>query len=170
MQNKVLIVSATSSTNLKLSEDIEKILQKFSVKAEILNIEEFPLPLFVSSNYIETKEKHFDKINNLTGKFIESHGIIICAPEYNGSIPPIITNMIAWISVSTEEWRFAFSDKISLIATSSGGPGSKYIIAMKNQLEHLGSVVMPRSIATSSSVKLDLNSVEKILNKFIKLL
>jgi len=170
MNKKVLIVSATSSTNLKLSKDLEKILQKFNVDIEIINIEEFSLPLFVSSNYIEIKEKHFDKINNLTEKFIEAHGIIMCSPEYNGSIPPIITNMIAWISVSTEDWRFSFSDKISLIATSSGGTGNKYIMAMKSQLEHLGSVVMPRSIATSSSVKLDLNSAEKILNKFIKLL
>jgi len=170
MNKKVLIVSATSSTNLKLSKDLEKILQKFNVDVEIVNIEEFSLPLFVSSNYIEKKEKHFDKINNLTEKFITSHGIVICAPEYNGSIPPIITNMIAWISVSTEDWRFAFSDKISLIATSSGGPGNKYIMAMKSQLEHLGSVVMPRSITASSSIKLDLNSAEKILNKFIKLL
>ena len=170
MKNKVLIVSATSSTNLQLSKDLEKILQKFNIETEIVNIEEFSLPLFVSSNFSKIKEKYCDNINNLTEKFIQSRGIIICAPEYNGSIPPIITNMIAWISVSTENWRFAFSDKISLIATSSGGPGNKYIMAMKSQLEHLGSVVMPRSINTTTSVKLDLKSAEKILNKFIKLL
>jgi NAD(P)H-dependent FMN reductase len=170
MKNKVLIVSATSSTNLKLSKDLEKILQKFNINTEIINIEEYSLPLFVSSNYIEIKEKHLDKINDLTEKFIKARGMIMCSPEYNGSIPPIVTNMIAWISVSTEDWRFAFSDKISLIATSSGGPGNKYIMAMKSQLEHLGSVVMPRSITTSSADKLDLNSAEKILNKFIKLL
>ena len=170
MKNKVLIVSATSSTNLQLSKDLEKILQKFNIETEIVNIEDFSLPLFVSSNFSKIKEKYCDNINNLTEKFIQSRGIIICAPEYNGSIPPIITNMIAWISVSTENWRFAFSDKISLIATSSGGPGNKYIMAMKSQLEHLGSVVMPRSINTTTSVKLDLKSAEKILNKFIKLL
>ena len=168
--NKVLIISATSGSNLQLSKDLEKILKKFDVEVEVINIEEYSLPLFVASNYIDMKDKHFNKINILTDKFIESKGLIICAPEYNGSIPPIITNMIAWISVSTKDWRFAFTDKISLIATCSGGPGSKYIMAMKSQLEHLGSIVMPRSISTSSVVKIDLNSAEKILNKFIKLL
>ena len=170
MKKKVLIISATSATNFKLSKDLEKIVMKSNIDTEVINMEELSLPIFIASNHNKIKEKYYNKINDLTGKFIESHGIIICAPEYNGSIPPIITNMIAWISVSTEDWRFAFSDKISLIATSSGGPGNKYIMAMKSQLEHLGSVVMPRAITASSSIKLDLNSAEKILNKFIKLL
>ena len=62
---------------------------------------------------INKKEENFDTINKLTNAFIESSGLIICAPEYNGSIPPIITNMIAWISVSTDNWRDGFNKKVS---------------------------------------------------------
>ena len=78
--------------------------------------------------------------------------------------------MIAWISVSTDYWRDGFNKKISLIASSSGGGGAKYFIAMKNQLEHLGSVVMPRGIQISSSNPLNEESTKKILKHFINLL
>ena len=135
---KIIIISATSSTNLELSNKILNILNEFDVQSQIINSEDYELPLFVASEYEQKKEENFDTINKLTNAFIESSGLIICAPEYNGSIPPIITNMIAWISVSTDNWRDGFNKKVSLIASSSGGGADKYRIAMKNQLEHLG--------------------------------
>ena len=94
----------------------------------------------------------------------------MCAPEYNGSIPPILTNMIAWVSVASKHWRDVFNQKISLVASSSGGGGSNYHNSMKIQLEHLGSVVMHRGILVSSSSPLNVDSAKKILKQFIKLL
>ena len=88
----------------------------------------------------------------------------------DSSTPPIINNAIAWISTSTDYWRDAFKDKIALIGTSSGGPGSKFITTMKIQLEHLGCVVMPRSISVNKSNPLNLESANKILSQFAKLL
>ena len=41
--------------------------------------------------------------------------MIICAPEYNGSTPSIVTNTISWISVTTDYWRGAFLNKTGLI-------------------------------------------------------
>tara|TARA_Y100000748_G_scaffold274424_1_gene249520 strand:- start:354 stop:674 length:321 start_codon:yes stop_codon:yes gene_type:complete len=106
----------------------------------------------------------------LTNKFVESDGIIICAPEYNGSTPPIVNNAIAWISTTTDYWRDAFNKKIALIGTNSGGPGTKYITIMKLQMEHLGCVVMPRAISENKSNPLNVESVNKILKQFIDLI
>ena len=167
---KVVIISATSATNLDLSDKLLNILDELDTSSEIINAEEHVLPMFVASAYESQKKEYYKTIDFLTKKIIESSGIIICAPEYNGSIPPIITNMIAWISVSTDYWRDGFYKKISLIASSSGGGGAKYFIAMKNQLEHLGSVVMPRGIQISSSNPLNEESAKKILKHFINLL
>ena len=122
-------------------------------------------------------EKAFDKyiksnqntIKKLTKHFINNQGIIICAPEYNGSTPPIVNNAIAWISTTTKYWRDAFNNKIALIATNSGGPGTKYITIMKLQMEHLGCIVMPRSISANESNPLNIESTKKILEKFINL-
>ena len=47
---KIIIISATSSTNLELSNKILNILNEFDVQSEIINSEDYQLPLFVASN------------------------------------------------------------------------------------------------------------------------
>ena len=59
---------------------------------------------------------------------------------------------------------------MSLIATNSGGPGTKYSAIMKLQMEHLGCVVMPRAISANKSNPLNIESTTKILKKFIDLI
>ena len=125
--HKILIVSATSGSNLRLAKRLEKSLD---IEKEIVNLEDFIMPLYTP----KVGKVNDEKIKDLCSKFSQSNGLIFCAPEYNGSIPPIITNAIAWMSVSTDYWRDAFNNKIGLIASSSGGPAIKYQIAMKNQL------------------------------------
>ena len=151
---KVLIVSATLNSNYILSERLEKILKNINVDVTKISLENFPLPLYTAKNSRLENEKYKMSVKQLTQYFIDNDGIIICAPEYNGSIPPIVNNSIAWISVTTEYWRDAFSNKIGLISTSSGGPGNKFLTSMKIQLEHLGVVVMPRFISVNSSAPL----------------
>ena len=170
MTKKVIVISATPFSNLDLANDISKILTELNAEYEILNVEDYDLPLFKSSNYEKIKDSIASDIDEISKKIIDSHGIIMCAPEYNGSIPPILTNMIAWVSVTSKHWRDVFNQKISLVASSSGGGGSNYHNSMKIQLEHLGSVVMHRGILVSSSNPLNIDSAKKILKQFIKLL
>jgi len=166
---KILILSATGNTNYTLAKNILKIIND-KTNVELKNLEEFNLPIFYSSTYEKNKVKYFNEIELLTKMMTNADGLIFCSPEYNGSIPPIVTNAIAWISVTTDYWRDGFNNKVGLIATSSGGNASKLVIALKNQLEHLGMVVMPRSINVSSNSKFNLESAEKILAQFIKLI
>ena len=166
----VLIISATLNTNYTLAKDIEKILLNLNVKVTTVSLEDYSLPLYTAKNSKIVNENGIEKIENLTKHLINNQGIIVCGPEYNGSIPPIITNAISWISTSTDYWRDGFLNKIALVATSSGGPGNKFLTSMKMQLEHLGAIVMPRFINISSSLPLKKDSAEKILKQFINLL
>ena len=167
---KILIISATSKSNYELSKKIYNILKPFNVKVNLICLEDYMLPLYTDKIYNLTKDEYVSVVNDLIDFIIPSDGIIICGPEYNGSIHPIITNMISWISVSTNNWRDAFNNKISLIGTSSGGAASRFISSMKIQLEHLGSIVMPRSINISKAVQFNEKLAEKILTKFVDLL
>ena len=160
----ILIVSATSGTNLVLAKSLLNIVDAEGALGTIVNLEDYNLPLYTPSAKLDAD------VGRIKDALIESDGYIVCAPEYNGSIPPIVTNAIAWISVSTDGWRDAFNNKFALIASSSGGPGGKYLIAMKAQLEHLGSIVLPRAIMTSSSKPLDPESAKKIISRFISYL
>tara|TARA_Y100001968_G_scaffold42463_2_gene32536 strand:- start:397 stop:906 length:510 start_codon:yes stop_codon:yes gene_type:complete len=166
----ILIVSATSKSNFSLGKKLNTLCKKLGAESKVISLEDYMLPLYTDAVYELQKDNYLKKIEKLTKSFFEANGLIICGPEYNGSTAPIITNTIAWISVSTKNWRDAFNDKISLVATSSGGPGTKFLISMKMQLEHLGSVVMPRTINVSSNNPLNEESAKKILNQFIKFL
>ena len=134
---------------------------------EKINLEEYNFPLYSTSREEEGAPA---KVFDLSNKLVESDGMIICAPEYNGSIPPVVTNAVAWISVTTKNWRDGFNEKTGVVASSSGGAAGRYVIAMKNQLEHLGMVVLPRSIVVPSGKSLNKKSAKNILSQLLNLL
>ena len=166
----ILIVSATLKNNYTLAKQLKDELNNLDIIASVISLENFKLPLYTDDVFDKEKNNYKETIESLTKSFIDNDGLIICAPEYNGSLPPILNNAIAWISTSTDYWRDAFKDKSALIATSSGGPGNKFISTAKTQLEHLGCTVASESISTNDSHPLDTDLVQKILKKFIKLL
>ena len=149
----IIIVSATSGTNLILSKDILNLLDQRKFKAKILNVEEIKLPLFNPQTLDEDSRKYKQKIKSITDDFIWSNGIIICAPEYNGNVPPVLSNAIAWISVTTSYWKDGFRNKFCLIASSSGGGGERFVQSMHSQLIHLGAKVFEKKIIINSSNK-----------------
>ena len=167
---KIIIISATLENNYKLAENIKDILSEMNVEVSLLSLEDYMLPLYTDKVFSEEKDYYKNKVVHLTEEMKTADGLIICGPEYNGSIAPIISNTIAWVSTSTEYWRDSFFNKIALIGTHSGGGGDKFFRAMKTQLEHLGSVVMPRSINVNNSSPLKKDSAKKILKQFINLI
>lgn len=167
MSKKILIISATSRNNLDLSNHILEITSNLNNENELLNLEDFDIPLYTP---IRQKEGTPKIINELIPKFINASGFIFCAPEYNGSIPPILTNLIAWISVSTDQWRDVFTGKIALLGTHSGGGGNNFIQSMKIQLAHLGTIVLPRTIVVNSYTKFNADSTKEKIEKLIELL
>ena len=103
-------------------------------------------------------------------KIIKSEGFIICAPEYNGSIPPVLTNIISWLSVMGGDWRLVFNGKVGLLATHSGGGGNNLLQSLRIQLNHLGILVLPRSIIVNNKIQFDINSAEEKVKQLIELL
>jgi chromate reductase, NAD(P)H dehydrogenase (quinone) len=172
----ILIISATLKNNYNLAKELDalvndlKINDSDSIKTTIISLEDYKLPLYTECAFDENINNYKNTISKLTNEFVENQGIIICAPEYNGSIPPIVNNAIAWISTTTDYWRDAFNKKVALIGTSSGGAGTKYITTMKLQMEHLGCIVMPRAISANKSNPLNEDSAKKILKQFIELI
>tara|TARA_B100001142_G_scaffold310841_1_gene344691 strand:+ start:71 stop:559 length:489 start_codon:yes stop_codon:yes gene_type:complete len=156
---KILIVSVTAGNNLILAKRINEL---FELKTEIIILEDYQLPLYTG----KVKLKNRTMIEDLCGKVIEASGFVFCGPEYNGGSAPILTNAITWISVSTDYWRDAFSDKIGLIATHSGGNGSSFLSTFRQQLEFLGVVVYPRSIIVNKNREFNIDSSKKIIEKF----
>ena len=167
MSKNILIISATSRNNLELSNKIHDITKTINSNCELINIEDYDIPLYTP---ILQKDGTPESVKNLIPKFIEANGFIISAPEYNGSIPPVLTNLIAWISVSTDQWREVFNGKKALIGTHSGGGGNNFIQSMKIQLGHLGAIVLPRTIVVNSYTKFDEDSTKDKIQQLNELL
>jgi len=165
----ILIISSTKNSNLQLSQEIKNFFdKKGSVSSSIISLEEFDLPLFKPSLEESFKKNNsfpvdIEKVKN---KILYSDALIWCSPEYNGGVSPILTNVIAWISRATEDWKDGFKDKHSLICTSSGGNGLNFIKGFSLQLNYLGSHVMEQSIVKTKKTDLNLGEFESVLLKF----
>jgi len=158
-----LIISATRNNNLKLAQELKATADDIGMSAEVICLEDFDLPVYTPT--LEEKGVPAQAIR-LTELFTKASGLVFCAPEYNGSMPPIVNNAIAWISRSgNEDWRAAFNGKPSVVATHSGGGGLKVTQSMRAQLEHLGSVVLPRPVVTNFSKALNPDSAKAIMGQ-----
>ena len=156
---KILIVSATKSKNYTLGEEISGLLNE---DHEMISLEDYPLPLFVPGG-----EKADEAIiSELVSKFENGDGFIFCAPEYNAGIPPILTNAITWISVSTKNWRDVFNNKKALIASHSGSGAHAFLSSFQAQLEYMGCTVYHRKISVHRNAEFNPESVDRILSNF----
>lgn len=141
----MLILSATHGTNLDLAKAFAAEATKQGASAEVVSLPELQLPLYDS-----LVSEAGPGLATLEQALKQHKGLVICAPEYNGSIPPVVTNAIAWLSVSTDDFRALFNGRPVALATHSGGGGNKVALAMRQQLSHLGCTVVGREVVATS--------------------
>ena len=166
---KLLIITASNGENLKLAERFVNAGRKLNVSCELLDMTELKndLPIFnPRQNSNDKAPKNLMSINTQ----MESHSHwVICAPEYNGSIPPILTNAIAWLSVQGKDFRSLFNNRPIAIASFSGGGCMELLLSMRIQLTHLGALVLGRQLATNKSKIAKDESINAILNQLLQL-
>ena len=166
---KILIISSTNNSNFELSNEIKSYFdKKEGVLSEVISLEKYKLPLYTPTleNDFETSKSFPEQIQTLRDTLLNSEAIIWCSPEYNGGVPPILTNCIAWISRATINWKDAFSEKKMLVCSSSGGNGKSFVKSFKLQLQYLGSYVSKNSIIKTKKNNYDVNIFEETLNDF----
>lgn len=166
MSKKIIIFSATSGSNLKLAKTLEGHATELGAQVEIINIEAMNLPLYTPAE--EEKNGVPVGAKSLVDSLSTAGAYVLLAPEYNGTIPPVVSSAFSWMSRSgDEDWRSNFNGKFAVVGTHSGGGGLKVCQAMRMQLEHLGSIVLPRNILTSYSKELNPKSATSILTQLI---
>ena len=165
-EKKILLVSATRGKNYELAQDLKELIDNTtSIDTAVINLESYGLALYMPD--IETEN---ETASALSAEFENADGFVFCAPEYNGGLPPILTNAFTWISVTTANWRDGCKDKYAVIATSSAGSGQRFLVAFRSQLEYMGTIVMPKTIAVNNGQSLNRKSAERTLQHLIHLL
>ena len=122
MSNKnLLVITASNGENLKLAERFLVAGKKLNYSCELLDLTESQNDLPIYNPRHNSKDKAPENLKSINTQ-MESHSHwVICAPEYNGSIPPILTNAIAWLSVQGKDFRSLFNERPIAIASFSGG-------------------------------------------------
>ena len=160
---EIIIISASCGKNLELSQKFLEKSNEMKISSEILDLTTLDIPLF--NPRIHSKENIPVKILEIKEKLFATEKWIICAPEYNGSIPPILTNFIAWLSISGDDFRNLFNGQPIAIATFSGGVGLELLTSLRIQLVHLGSQVLGRQLFSSFSKPIDSKTIEDIIQR-----
>lgn len=161
-----LFLVASLNNNAKLTETLAEEWSRLGGEPHIINIVDLDLPLY------STRAEDLglpDAAAEASRRMIKADALVFIAPEYNGSIPPSLTNLIAWISRSGDDWRGAFNNKAAVVATHSGGGGIKVLEAMRSQLSHLGANVLGRVIHTHFKKELNPDSATAVLSQLMSL-
>ena len=166
---KLLVITASNGENLKLAERFIIAGKKLNFSCELLDLtqSENDLPIFnPRHNPNDIAPANLKSINVQMESY--SHWVI-CAPEYNGSIPPILTNAIAWLSVQGKDFRSLFNERPIAIASFSGGGCMELLLSMRIQLTHLGALVLGRQLTSNKSKIAEDKSINAILHQLLKL-
>ena len=163
----LIIITASCGKNLELSEKFLEKSNELKKSCEILDLTTLDIPLF--NPRIHSKENIPNEIKELKKKLFKIERWVICEPEYNGSIPPILSNFIAWLSISGDAFRNLFNGHPIAIATFSGGIGLELLTSLRIQLVHLGSQVLGRQLLSSYSKPIDTKTIEDIIQRLLQM-
>jgi NAD(P)H-dependent FMN reductase len=163
MAPDLLVLSASNGENLALSERFAAAARAHGMVAEVLDLTDLSLPLFNPRTHAEAGLPA--AVAPLSQKLQAAPRWVICAPEYNGSLPPVLTSAIAWLSVQGEGFRTLFNGRPIAIATHSGGPGVEVLAVLRIQLAHLGAHVVGRQLSCNRQNLAKDSSIDDIVHR-----
>lgn len=126
-----------------------------------ITLADYPLPLM--SEDLEREDGIPDNAYKLARLFASHDALLICTPEYNGSLPPLLKNTIDWVSrISKDGGRplKPYPGKVVGLCSSSNGhfAGIRCIIHLRAILSHIGmEVIAPQVSVPNGSEAFDEN-------------
>lgn len=121
----------------------------------LIDLLTYPMPLF--NEDLEAKDGLPESVLQFKALLKSHQGLLLACPEYNGSITPLLKNVIDWASrPEPGEAPMAlscFKGKVAaLLATSPGGLGGmRGLVHVRAILEGIGVLVIPEQKAISGA-------------------
>lgn len=168
------------SINMKLAKLAGKRASEKGMKVELVNISDYKMPIF--NGDIEDQQGIPDNARIIRNKIAAADGIFIASPEYNGSITPILKNMIDWTSRpdGNVPGLAAYRGKVVALAAASPGSlgGLRGLAHVREILGGIGCFMVPTQYAMSTAIggfkedgslsnARDIAMVESLLDEFI---
>ncbi len=162
----ITVILASAGKNKELAEVLIQEIEQNGVRTDLIDLLEIELPMYTS--IYETDWGVPEKVYELHARLKKSNGILFVSPEYNGGVPPILSNLIAWVSRLGDDWRLAFNAKPAALATHSGSSGINMLNALRTQLSYLGMNVQGRQIVTTLKKPLTEDTKKAVIDGLAK--
>lgn len=153
-QLKILIFSGSTrdnSFNSMLAKEAGNVAATMGARVTLIDLRDFPLPLYEDD--IEKKNGLPPNAKRFRQLLMDNDAVIIATPEYNGSVPGLLKNLIDWASRSDDAKysRTAFlNKKFALMSASPGGGGGvRALIHLRAILASLGADVLSYQLSVS---------------------
>ena len=150
---KVLVFGAsrrTDSLNMKLAALAARVAQRTGATVDHASMGDFDVPLYDGD---EEKAAGIPKgAAELQRRLLDCDAFIVASPEYNGSMPGVLKNLIDWTS------RFRpqpFDGKQGLLMSASPSMmgGNRGLWALRVPFEHLGARIYPDMFSLAQAHK-----------------
>lgn len=166
VMNHISIILADEGSNLKLAETIQHYLKDKPVSVSFINLLELDLPLYT---YPKELELGIPKnVSDMVECFQKSTAFVVVSPEYNGSIPPVLSNAIAWATRATMDWRSSFNEKSVGLASYSYTGAANLFVSLRIQLSYIGLNVLARPVAEGPNKPFNQDDLVAMCNQLIQ--
>ena len=166
MPSDLIVLTASNGENLKLAERFVQAATAQKVSAKLIDLTQLDLPLFTPRVQAAGAGQG---LKDLHDQLHQTPRWVICAPEYNGSIPPSLTNAIAWLSVADEDFRALFNGRPIAMATFSGSGGMELLVSLRIQLTHLGAQVVGRQLLSNHTKPPQDDSINDLMQRLLQM-
>ncbi len=166
----------TDSCNKKFAREAFRLVKEAGVDGEFIDLKDYPMPVYDGD--IEIASGIPEGTVALGQKILAADALVVSTPEYNGSIPGILKNVIDWLS---REKTVSLTGKHLLLLAASPGKlgGVRSLWHTRQPLEVLGVHVFPGMMglpdaynAFDEQGKLKdekhVQQLEKIITQFVK--
>ncbi|HJZ21726.1 MAG TPA: NAD(P)H-dependent oxidoreductase [Bradyrhizobium sp.] len=152
---KILVIPGslrTGSLNARLAAAAAHEFALAGVEVTRISLGDFPLPIYDGD--LQTKSGVPKNAVNLKRMIAAHHGVLIVTPEYNSSVPPLVKNIIDWVSRvhdGHETRGQVFRERPFAIAAASEGRlgGTRALAALRLILSACQASVIPSQLALS---------------------
>jgi chromate reductase len=140
---RVLVLAASirnDSLNRKLAALAASVARGLNATVDLATMDEFDVPLY--NGDLEGEHGIPAGARALHDRLLANDAFILASPEYNGSMPGTIKNLVDWVSRFRPQ-PFDTKHGLLMSASPSLSGGNRGLWSLRMPLEHLGARIFP---------------------------